>query len=166
LIFQRDNRTLISVGVQKIKSERQPLPAGNDCQDVEQENEQIIRVSRFARKRFLVDEFEVNQPRPISLLVIDNIGHARVAVRPRAAKFIAPKLMNPAIFAPGRFQHLPGQCATVQVVPEAFSRQLVEANGLCSRSKNTKPIAVQHFETLHFPALPVFHLAPKTDRYA
>ncbi|PYL22686.1 MAG: hypothetical protein DMF37_11625 [Verrucomicrobia bacterium] len=166
MIFQRGNHTLIFVGVQKIKGERQPLPGGNDCQDVEQENEQIIGVSRFGRKRFLVNQFEVNQPRPASLLVIDNIGHARIAVRPRTCKFIAPELMSPAIFAGCRFQHLPRQCTAVHVFPEAFTRQLAEANRLCSRSKNTKPITVQHFETLHFPPLPVFGLAPKTDRYA
>jgi len=166
LIFQRGDHTLISVGVQKIERERQPLPGGNDCQDVEQENEQIIGVSRFGQKRFLVSDFKVNQPRPASLLVINNIRHGRIAVRPRPGKFIAPELMRPAKLAPGCFQHLPSQCATVHVFPEAFPGQLVEANGFCSRSKNTKPIAVQHFETLHFPALPVFGLAPETNGYA
>ena len=123
-------------------------------------------MSRFGRKRFLVPQFEVNQPRTASLLVIDNIAHGRIAVRPRAGKFIAPELMSPVKLAPGCLQHLPSQCATVDVFPKALPRQLVEANGLCSRSKNTKPIAVQHFETRHFPALPVFGLAPETNGYA
>ena len=99
-------------------------------------------MSRFGRKRFLVPQFEVNQPRTASLLVIDNIAHGRIAVRPRAGKFIAPELMSPVKLAPGCLQHLPSQCATVDVFPKALPRQLVEANGLCSRSKNTKPIAV------------------------
>jgi len=96
------------------------LPAGNDCQDVEQENEQIIGVSRFGRKRFLVNQFEVNQPCPASLLVINNIRHSRIAVGPRAGKFIAPELMSSAKLAAGCFQHLPSQRATVDMFPEAF----------------------------------------------
>ncbi|PYJ77262.1 MAG: hypothetical protein DME69_11095 [Verrucomicrobia bacterium] len=166
MIFQRGNHTRIFIGVQKIKRERQPFPAGNNCQDVEQENEQIVGMSRFGRKRCLVNQFEVNQPRPASLRVINDIRHSRIAVRPGPGKFIAPELMSPVKLASGCFQHLPSQCATVDVFPKAFPRHLVEANGLCSRSENTKPIAVQHFETLHFPALPVFGLAPKTNRYA
>ncbi|PYL41748.1 MAG: hypothetical protein DMF42_09550 [Verrucomicrobia bacterium] len=91
LIFQRSNHTCIFVRVQKVKGERQPLAGGNDCQDVEQENEQIIGVPRFGPKRFLVNQLKVDQPRPASFLVIDNIRHRRIAVRPGAAKFIAPE---------------------------------------------------------------------------
>ena len=63
------------------------------------------------------------------------------------------------------FQHPPGQRAAVQMFPKTFTRQLIDANRLCSRRINTKAIAIQHLETLCFPAFPVFDLAPKTDRY-
>jgi len=108
------------------------LSAAHDRQDVEQENEQIVGVSRFGRKRFLVDQFKVNQPSASSLLIVDNVGHAGIAVRPWAGKFIAPALMSPAEFAAGCFQHPPSQCATIHVVPQALTRQLVHINFLCA----------------------------------
>ncbi|PYL41749.1 MAG: hypothetical protein DMF42_09555 [Verrucomicrobia bacterium] len=74
--------------------------------------------------------------------------------------------MSPEKLAAGCFQHLLSQRATVHVFPKAFARQLVDTNCVCARRGSAKPIAVQHFETLHFPALPVFGLAPKADRYA
>jgi hypothetical protein len=43
--FCEHNR--ISVGVEKAKRKRQPLPAGGYCQDVQQKDEQIVRVPRF-----------------------------------------------------------------------------------------------------------------------
>jgi hypothetical protein len=142
------------------------LPGGNDCQDVEQENEQVIGMPRFGRKRFLVNQLKVDHPRSARFLVKDNIRHRRITVRPGAAKFITPELMSSAIFARGCLQHLPSKCATIHVFPKAFARHLVDTNCVCARRGSAKAIAVQHFETLHFPALPVFGLAPKADRYA
>ena len=51
------------------------------------------------------------------------------------------------------------------MIPQAFARQLFFANSSRARGKDAKTIAVQHFETTDFPAPPVVHLAPKTDRY-
>jgi len=113
-----------------------------------------------------VDEFKVDQPRAVSFLIIHNVLHARIAMRPRAGKLIAPELMSPAIFAGRCFQHLPSQCTTIHVFPQAFTRQLVDANCLSAGITSAKSISVQHFKTLHFPALPVFGVTPKTDRYA
>jgi len=79
-----------------------------------------------------VDQFKVEQSRAASLLIIDNVGHAGIAVRPRAGKFIAPVLMSAAEFAAGCFQHPPCQCATIHVVPQAFARQFVHINFLCA----------------------------------
>jgi hypothetical protein len=141
------------------------LLTGNDSYEVEQENEQIISVPRIGRERFLVNDFEVNQPRSASPLVVNDIRRGGVAVRPRAAKLTAPEPMSTAKFVRSRFQHLPRECAAVQMFPKTFTGQLIDANRLCSRSINTKTIAIQHLETLRFPAFPVFDLAPKADRY-
>jgi len=112
-----------------------------------------------------MDDFKVNQPRSASPLVVNDIRHPRVPVRPRPLKFIVPELMSTPNFVPGCFQHLPRELAPIHMIPKAFSWQLIDANRLCSRRVNTKTIAVQHLETLCFPAFPVFNLAPKTDRY-
>jgi hypothetical protein len=120
---------------------------------------------RRRRKRFVVRDLKVNQPRPASLLVIHNISHGRVAVRPLAAKFIAPELMRAEKLAASRLQHRPRQGATVHVCPKAFPREFVGANRLCSGRIGPKTVAIQHLKTLHFPAFPVFCFAPKTDWY-
>jgi hypothetical protein len=44
--------------------------AGNYSDDVEQKNEQIIGVSHCCRKRLVMDNFKVNQPRSASPLVV------------------------------------------------------------------------------------------------
>jgi hypothetical protein len=165
LIFQFGNHIRISVRVKEAKCEGQPFSAGSDCQNVEQKNEQIIRVPRGRRERFVVDDFEVDQPSPARLLVINNVGRRRIGVRPEIAKFVGPELMGAAKLAASRFQHRPRQCATVHVFPKAFTGQLVGTNGVRARGKGAKPIAVEHLEAARFPALPVFDLAPKTDRY-
>jgi hypothetical protein len=165
LIFQFGNHLRIFVSIKEAEREGQPLPAGGDCQNVQQKNEQIICVPRDRRKRFVVDDFEINQPRPAGLLVIDNVGRRRIGVRPPIAKFLAPELVGPTKLAASRFQHRPRQCAPVQVIPKAFTGQFVETNGLCVRGKNAKTITVEHSEAARFPALPVFDLAPETNRY-
>ncbi|PYK40605.1 MAG: hypothetical protein DME60_07685 [Verrucomicrobia bacterium] len=165
MIFQFGNHIRISVRVKEAKCEGQPSPAGSDCQDVEQENEQIIRVPRRRRERFVVHDLKVNQPRPASLLVVNNVGHSGVAVRPAAAKFIAPELMRAEKLAASRLQHRPSQGATVHVFPKVFPREFVGADRLCCRRINPKTVAIQHLKTLRFPAPPVFCFAPKTDWY-
>jgi hypothetical protein len=50
------------------------------------------------------------------------------------------------------------------MLPKTFTRQLIDANRLCSLRINTRTIAIQHLETPYFPAFPVFDLAPKADR--
>jgi hypothetical protein len=60
-----------------------------------------------------MNNFKVNQPRTSGLVVINNVGHARVTVRPRAAKLIAPKLMSAPEFDTSRFNHLPCECAAI-----------------------------------------------------
>src|SRR5438874_6329753 len=113
-----------------------------------------------------MDDFKVNQTRPACPLVINDVRRGRVAVRPRAAKLIAPELMSAPEFVRGGFQHPPRQRTAIHMLPNAFSRQFVGTNRVCARSKGAITIAVQHLETADFPPPPVLHLAPKTDRYA
>jgi hypothetical protein len=80
LIFQFGNHLRIFVSIKEAEREGQPLPAGGDCQNVHQKNEQIICVPCDRRQRFVVDDFEINQPRPVDLLVIDNVGRRRIGV--------------------------------------------------------------------------------------
>jgi len=51
-------------------------------------------VPRRGWQRFFVHDFEVDQARSIILRVINDIGRGRVAVRPTAAKLVAPKVMG------------------------------------------------------------------------
>ena len=80
MIFQFGNHLRIFVSIKEAEREGQPLPAGGDCQNVHQKNEQIICVPCDRRQRFVVDDFEINQPRPVGLLVIDNVGRRRIGV--------------------------------------------------------------------------------------
>jgi hypothetical protein len=50
LIFQLRDHANILVCIEEAKREGQPLPAGNNCQDVEQENKQIVRVADRRRE--------------------------------------------------------------------------------------------------------------------
>ncbi|PYJ46911.1 MAG: hypothetical protein DME85_08170 [Verrucomicrobia bacterium] len=70
-----------------------------------------------------------------------------------------PELMR------SRFQHLPRERSPMKVFPETLARQLIDADGVRARCKSTKPIAIKHLKTPDLPSLPVFHLAPKTNRY-
>jgi hypothetical protein len=96
------------------------LPAGGYCQDVQQKDEQIVRVPRFRRERFGVDEFEVDQPRSSGLLVVNDICRRRIAMRPRAVKFVAPELVCAPKFSSSRFQHSPRERAFGQMFPKIF----------------------------------------------
>ncbi|PYK67274.1 MAG: hypothetical protein DME39_05265 [Verrucomicrobia bacterium] len=52
------------------------------------------------------------------------------------------------------------------MLPQAFSRQFVGADRFITGCPGTKTVAIEHFETLHFPPSPVFDLGPETNRYA
>jgi len=112
-----------------------------------------------------VHDLEIDQPRTVRLLVINHVGHRRIGVRPRRAKFIAPKLMSAAIFAAGRFEHALVQRPLFHVVPKTLPRQLIQADRACVRHRRVKTIAVQHLETAGFPASPLPHIAQETNRY-
>jgi hypothetical protein len=69
LIFQLRNHIGVVVCIEEAKSEGQPSPAGSNCQNVEQENEQIIRVPHRRRERFVVHDLKVNQPHLAGVLI-------------------------------------------------------------------------------------------------
>jgi hypothetical protein len=73
--------------------------------------------------------------------------------------------MSALQFMASRFQHLSPECAPMEVFPQAFSWQLIDADGVRARCKSAKPIAIKHLKTPDLPSLPVAHFAPKTDRY-
>src|SRR5439155_24973124 len=116
--------------------------------------------------RFLMHNFKVDQPRPTGLLVIDHIVRACVAVRPRPAKHIAPEPMSALEFVASRFDHSPRERPVFQTLPKAFPRQLVGAHSFITGRPGTETIAIEHFETFHFPWLPILGFRPKTNRYA
>jgi hypothetical protein len=68
-----------------------------------------------------VDDFKINQTRSASVMVVNDVCHARVAMRPRAAKLIAPKLVSTPEFVRSGFQHPPGQPTAIHLLPNAFS---------------------------------------------
>jgi hypothetical protein len=69
-------------------------------------------------------------------------------------------------FGSSGFQHPPRQRAFVQMLPETFSGQLIEANRSGTGSESAKTIAIEHSKTTCLPALPLFGFAPEADRYA
>ena len=69
-----------------------------------------------------MNNFKIDHTRPVSLLIIENIAHSCIAVGPPAAKLVAPELMGPAQLAASRFQHLPRECASIQVLPQGLTR--------------------------------------------
>jgi len=60
-----------------------------------------------------VNDFKVDEPRPPRLVVINDIVHSCIAVRPRAAKLIAPELMSAPEFLASGFHHLRRECALI-----------------------------------------------------
>jgi hypothetical protein len=68
-----------------------------------------------------VDNFKIDQPRPIALVIIDHISHACVAVRPGAPELFAPELVRSSEFQPGRFHHPSAERLTIQVFPEVLA---------------------------------------------
>jgi hypothetical protein len=68
---------------------------------------------RYRRQSFIVNNFKIDQPRLITLVIIDHISHACVAVRPESPELFAPELVRPAEFESGRLHHTPAEGATI-----------------------------------------------------
>src|SRR6266404_7309585 len=52
------------------------------------------------------------------------------------------------------------------MLPQAFPRQLVGTDRFVTARPRTKTVAIEHFETLHFPPSPIVGFGPKTNRNA
>ena len=52
------------------------------------------------------------------------------------------------------------------MLPQTLPGQLVGADCFVAGRPDTKTIAIEHFETFHFPASPVLDFGPEADRYA
>jgi len=102
--FCKHNR--ISVGVEERKRERQPSAAWSDCNQIQQEYQHVVSVTCFCRDRFFMNNFKIDQTRPVGFVIVDRVAHRCITVRPRTAEFVAPELMRPAQFAACRLQHL------------------------------------------------------------
>ncbi|MBO0694972.1 MAG: hypothetical protein J2P56_02620, partial [Verrucomicrobia bacterium] len=66
----------------------------------------------------VVDNFKIDQPRPIPLCIVNHIACGCVAVRPWSPKFLASELMGSAEFQASCFHHSSTEGATTQVVPK------------------------------------------------
>jgi len=107
----------IAVRFQKRHRKWQPLSVRHRSHHVEQENEQIVRLSRGSMQRFFVNDFKINQTCAVAARVVDHVLASAIPVRPAAAKLIAPKLVGAAKFPGCGLQHPPRQCAATYVSP-------------------------------------------------
>jgi hypothetical protein len=140
------------------------LPAWHDSNHVEEEDEQIVRLAGSSRERLFVDDFKVNQPRAVTARVVNYILRSAVAVGPASAKMVAPKLVGAAKFSCRGDQHSPRQRSAIQVLPQTFARQFFGHNAPRARSVGAIAVAIEHFKTANFPALPFLYLAPEPNR--
>jgi hypothetical protein len=81
------------------------LRVARNCNYVQQEDQQIIRLPRFRRQRFVVNDLEVDESRSAGFVVIDHVVRSSVAVRPWAVKLIAPELMSAPEFVASCVHH-------------------------------------------------------------
>jgi len=107
----------ISVRFQKAGRKRQPLPVRHGSHHVEQEHEQIVRLSGGGRERFFMDDFKVNQSCAVVARIVDHILASAIAVGPAALEMVAPKLVGSAKFSRRRLQHSTRERAAIQVFP-------------------------------------------------
>src|ERR1043166_629947 len=74
--------------------------------------------------------------------------------------------MSAPEFVACRLDHFARKPLLFQMLPQAFPRQLVGTDRLVPARPRTKTVAIEHFETLHFPASPILGFRPKANRYA
>jgi hypothetical protein len=80
LFSELSNNFSVAVCLQERCRKRNPAPSRNDSHHIEQEDEQIVRLSGSSRERFLMGDFKVNQSRAIVARIVDNILRSTVAV--------------------------------------------------------------------------------------
>jgi len=77
---------------------------------------------------------------------------------------VAPELMGAAKLSRCGLQHSPRERAAIQVFPQAFAWKLFSDNASGAGSVDAKAVAIEHFEGVDFPPLPIFHFAPEPNR--
>jgi len=107
----------IAVRFQKRQRKWQPLAGRYRSHHVEQENEQIIRLTCSSRERFLMDDFKINQSRAITRRIVDHILASAITVGPTASKLVAPKLVGAAKLGGGGLQHPSRERPAIQMLP-------------------------------------------------
>jgi hypothetical protein len=107
----------IAVRAQKRHREWQPLPVRHRSHHVEQENKQIVRLSRESRQRFFVNDFEINQTCAVAARIVDHILAGAIAVRPAATEFVTPKSVGATKLSRRGDQHSSRQRPAIQVFP-------------------------------------------------
>jgi hypothetical protein len=117
LFSELNNNFSIAVGFQKGRRKREPLPVRNDSDHVEEEDEQIVRLSGSGRERFFMDDFKVNQSCAVTARIVNYILGSAIAVGPAPAKVVAPKLVSAAKLTGCRPQHGSRQRPAIQVLP-------------------------------------------------
>jgi hypothetical protein len=93
------------------------LRVARDCNHVQHENQQIIRLPGFRRQRFVVNNFKVDESRPAGFVVIYYVVRSGIAVRPWSPKLIARELMSAPEFAASCFDHSTCESTLFQMLP-------------------------------------------------
>ena len=119
---------LLPISLEKRPRARHPKIAGNAAHHVLDENEQIVRMPFRGRHRRVVHDFEIDEPRPAAGLVVDEVAHVRIAVRPGAAEIRAKPGMRPAQLVGGRDQHRRRDRPVVQMAGEIHARHFVRGH--------------------------------------
>jgi hypothetical protein len=61
----------IAIGFEKGHGKRQPLPRWHRSDQIEQEHEQIVRLARRRRERFVMINFEIDESSTIRRGIVD-----------------------------------------------------------------------------------------------
>jgi hypothetical protein len=155
---------MLRVGPEKCGGKWQPLPGWQCSNQIQQKHQQIVCLPRCRRQGLFVVDLKIDQARTICFRFVDYVCHAGITVRPAAPEFVAPKLMGPMQFHRRGPQHPPRQRATINVFPKTFARNFIEDDGARTRLTRFKVVAIEHFEAIDLPSLPVFNFAPEPNR--
>src|SRR5437764_14281694 len=105
-----------------------------------------------------MNDFKIDQSRSIGRRIVEDILTGSIAVRPAAAKIIAPEFVCPAKLSGRGAEHSFRQRSAIEVFPQAFARQFFGDASAFSRSRRLRAVYVDHRETLDFPASPLTDL--------
>jgi len=140
------------------------MPRRNSAHHVEQKDEQIVCLPGRGGQCFVVHDFKIDQARAICRRIVQDILGGPIAVRPAAAKMIAPKLVGAAKFCSRGSQHFSRQGSAIEMFPQTFARQLFGNDRAFAGGRRAIAVAIEHLKAVDFPALPLLRLAPESNR--